>query len=100
MQGGLQPAARSNFALIAQPVRIAPTAAFHQESHRLLNLPLVRISFFDHRHWDAVRAENDFRSIWNCVARQRLVNLLYECIQIGRIPIESLDAMYWRLVLE
>src|ERR1700751_5787756 len=60
-QGRLQPAAGANFALIAKAVGIAPSATLAHKTHCFLDLSLVRVALFDHRHWDAVSAENDFR---------------------------------------
>src|SRR5579864_6054268 len=63
VQGRLQPATGAHFALIAEAMMIAPSAALHQQLNGLFDLALIGISLFDHRHWDAVGAENDFRAL-------------------------------------
>ena len=61
MQRWLQPLARTDLALIAQPMMIARAAAFNQQPHRLLNLVLVRIALFDDPQRNAVSAKDKLR---------------------------------------
>src|SRR5450755_1537409 len=94
MQGRLQPLAGAHFALVAKAVRVAPSAAPHQQLHRLLNLQLVGIALVDHRLRNAVCAENDLGSLRICEPRQRLVNLFGESLQVEVMPVEIPNAMY------
>src|SRR5215469_18631905 len=59
MQRRLQPAARTHFALIAEPVVILPLASIHQKLNGFFDLLLVGITLLDHRDGDAMRAEHN-----------------------------------------
>ena len=89
----LQPLAGPYFALVAEAVPIAPSAALHQQFDGLFNLPLIGIAFFDHRNRNAVRAENDLRVLRVRESCQRLVYLLDQRLQVELVTIEGLDAM-------
>ena len=99
-EGRLQPAAGADFALIAEAVGIAPSAAFAHKAHCFLDLSLVRVALFDHRHWDAVSAENDFRAPRLRETRKCRAHLFYHGVEIHRISIERLDAIDGNVVTE
>src|SRR5215469_2255946 len=63
-QRGLEPAAGADFALVAETVRVAPSAPFHDEPHGVFDLAWIGIAFFHYRYWNAVSAEKDFRLSW------------------------------------
>src|SRR5579863_6955770 len=100
MQGRLQPAACPYLTLIAETVRIAPSAAFEQKANCVFDLTLIRISFFDHRHRETVGAEDNLSPLWIRETRQCLVDLLHQRVQIYRIAIERLNAMHRYVVPE
>src|ERR1700675_316246 len=74
VQGRLQPFAGADFALIAEAVTIGPSTALHQKPYRIFNLPLVGVTFGDHGHRDAVRAEDEFGALRHWKSCQRFFN--------------------------
>src|SRR5271170_6660092 len=75
VQRRLQPFAGSDLALVAEPMMIGPSAAPHQKAHRLLNVPLIGITFRDDRHGDAVRAEDNLSAFGFWKSFERLLDL-------------------------
>ena len=73
---------------------IAPPTALHQQLHGFLDLPLIRIALLNHRHGNAVRAENDLRQAGHGETAQSFLHFLHDRVQIYRITIETLDAMH------
>lgn len=100
MQGRLQPFACPNLALVAEAVRISPSAALRQQADGFFNLALVRIALVDNRHGHAVCAENNFRPLRSGEAREGLVDPFDHRIKIHRITIESLYAVNRQVILK
>ena len=48
VQGRLQPSAGAYFTLIAQPVRVAPSAALGEETDCFFDLPPIRVALLNH----------------------------------------------------
>src|SRR5215472_241509 len=100
MQGRLQPAAGTHFALVAETMVILPIASVHQELNRFLDLLLVGVALFDNRDWDAMSAEHNLRTMRLGKTRKGLVDFFGDRIEIGVVRVEVLDVMHWNVVAE
>src|SRR5207245_11267431 len=78
VQRWLQPFAGANLALVTKPVAVGPSAALHKQLDALLDLALIGIALFDHRERNAVRAENDLRSLRRGKTGQRFLHFFHQ----------------------
>ena len=100
MQRRLQPFARAHFALIAKAVRVGPSSSLHQQLHGFFDLSLVRIPFFNDRHRNAVRAEDDLGALRIRKTREGFIYLFGQRIEIVRMPVKSLHAMHRQIIVK
>src|SRR4029077_3624170 len=100
VQGGLQPFARSDLALIAEPVMIGPLTTLHKKPHGFLNLPLVGITLCNYGHGHAVRAEDNLGPARHWKSRQRFFNFFDHCVQISGMLEEGAYAIYGNVIAE
>src|ERR1700722_3746175 len=97
MKRRLQPLAGANFTLVTKPVLIGPAPALHEEGDGFFDLALIRVALFDHSYGNAVRAENDLRTLRAIEPRQGFVHFLNQCLQIKFVTVEGIDAVDWNI---
>src|SRR5579862_5230774 len=92
VHGRPQPFRSPHLALVAQVFPAAPGAALPDRLHSGLDLPLIGIALLDHRHGNAVRAEDVIRAVDG-----HKVDCLHHGIEVKLIQMKFFDGVHPRI---